>query len=89
MQAAASYANPRADWFIDTLAVTMDGESARPLWREYQRFMVQESPLTVLFYPKAVAGIRTRLQGVEVMPQNGALGSVHRWWIAPSERSGR
>jgi peptide/nickel transport system substrate-binding protein len=89
MQAAASYANPRADWFIDTLAVTVDRDAARPLWQEYQRFMVQESPLTVLFYPRAITAMRTRLQDVESRPQFGAFGSAQRWWIAPGERSTR
>lgn len=89
MQAAAGYANPRADWFIDTLAVIVDRETARPLWREYQRFMVQESPLTVLFYPQSIVGMRTRLQGVEVRPLFGALNSAPRWWVAPVERADR
>jgi ABC-type transport system substrate-binding protein len=69
--------------------VTVDRDAARPLWQEYQRFMVQESPLTVLFYPRAIVGMRTRLQDVEVRPQFGAFGSAQRWWIAPSQRGAR
>jgi ABC-type transport system substrate-binding protein len=89
MNAVAGYAVPRADLFIDTLAVIVDRDAARPLWRDYQRFMVQESPLTVLFYPQAITGMRVRLQGVEVRPMFGALGSASRWWIAPAERGTR
>jgi peptide/nickel transport system substrate-binding protein len=89
MQGAAGYADDRADRFIEALAVTVERDAARPLWRDYQRFMVQESPLTVLFYPRGIAGMRTRLQGVEVLPVMGAFGSAQRWWIAPSARSGR
>jgi peptide/nickel transport system substrate-binding protein len=89
MQGAAGYADARADRFIERLAVTVDRDAARPLWRDYQRFMVQESPLTVLFYPHATVAMRTRLQGVEVRPQLGAFGSTQRWWIAPAERSTR
>jgi peptide/nickel transport system substrate-binding protein len=84
--ASAGYASARADWFIDTLAVVVDREAARPLWRDYQRFMVQESPLTVLFYPHAITGMRTRLQGVEVRPMFGALGSARGWWMVPGAR---
>jgi peptide/nickel transport system substrate-binding protein len=86
VMAAPGYANARADWFMDTLAVTMDREAARPLWQEYQRFMVQESPLTVLFYPYNIFAVRTRLQGVEVEPGGGPLATAQRWWIAPAER---
>jgi ABC-type transport system substrate-binding protein len=69
--------------------VTVDRDAARPLWQEYQRFMVQESPLTVLFYPRAIVGMRTRLQGVEVRPLFGALNSAPRWWIVPAQRGRR
>jgi ABC-type transport system substrate-binding protein len=86
MQGAAGYADVRADRFIETLAVTVDRDAARPLWQEYQRYMVQESPLTVLFYPRGISAMRTRLHGVEVRPLFGALGSAQHWWIAPSER---
>jgi hypothetical protein len=47
--------------------------------------MVQESPLTVLFYLYRSAW-RTRLQGVEVRTLFGASGSAQRWWIAWGER---
>jgi peptide/nickel transport system substrate-binding protein len=82
----ASYADARADWFMDTLAVTLDREAARPLWREYQRFMVQESPFTVLFYPYNILALRTRLQGVTLDAGEGLLASAPRWWIEPGAR---
>jgi peptide/nickel transport system substrate-binding protein len=85
----AGYANPRADWFMDTLAVTLDRETARPLWREYQRFMVQESPFTVLFYPYHTLAVRHRLQGVEFDAAGGLLASAPRWWIVPGARGRR
>ncbi|MBA4156966.1 MAG: hypothetical protein H0X65_05765 [Gemmatimonadetes bacterium] len=87
--ASASYANPRADGFMDTLAVTLDREAARPLWREYQRFMVQESPFTVLFYPYNILAVRSRIQGVEFDAGGGVLASARRWWIVPGARGRR
>jgi peptide/nickel transport system substrate-binding protein len=87
--AAASYSNARADWFMDTLAVTLDREAARPLWREYQRLMVQESPFTVLFYPYNILGVRDRLQGVELDTGGGLLTSAPRWWLMPDARRRR
>jgi hypothetical protein len=58
----------------------MDREEARPLWREYQRLLVQESPYTVLFYPERPAGVRTRLQGA-VMDIRGETITAKDWWI--------
>jgi peptide/nickel transport system substrate-binding protein len=83
--AVAGYANPRADSLMDTLAATLDREMAHPLWREYQRYMVQESPVTVLYYPRQLVGISDRLQGVE-MVVSGPYVTAPRWWILPQER---
>jgi peptide/nickel transport system substrate-binding protein len=74
------YCNPRVDQLIDTLGVIMDREEARPLWREYQRLLVQESPYTVLFYPERMAGVRTRLQGAAT-DIRGETITAKDWWI--------
>jgi peptide/nickel transport system substrate-binding protein len=80
------FANPRADQLIDTVAVMMDRDAARPLWLEYQRLMVEEAPYVPLYYPKRLTGIRNRVQGVE-MDIRGELPTVTQWWIAPRERA--
>jgi ABC-type transport system substrate-binding protein len=71
---------------MDTLAVTADREAARPLWREYQRLMVKEAPMVVLFYPHALLGVRERLRGAEFDAAGGAFTSAPRWWIARQDR---
>lgn len=81
----AGYSNPRADWLMDSLRVTMDREAARPLWREYQQLIIQEAPYTVLYYPDVLMAVRERLQGVEV-DRRGFLVSIARWWVPPRER---
>jgi peptide/nickel transport system substrate-binding protein len=83
--AAASYANPRADSLMDTLAVTVDRAAARPVWREYQRFMMQESPVTVLYYPRGQVALSARLQNVE-MVVSGPFVSAREWWLLPGQR---
>jgi peptide/nickel transport system substrate-binding protein len=80
------YSNPRADQLIETVAVMMDRDQARPFWEEYQRMMVQEAPYVPLYYPKRLTGLRERLQGVEI-DIRGELATVTRWWIAPRERT--
>jgi peptide/nickel transport system substrate-binding protein len=86
--AIPGFADPRADWFMDTLSVTLDREVARPLWREYQRLMMQEAPAAVLFYETPVAARAGRLQGV-VMDARGPFITAQKWWLMPGGRSGR
>jgi peptide/nickel transport system substrate-binding protein len=83
--AIPGFADPRADGFMDTLAVTLDREAARPLWRDYQRLMVQEAPVTVLFYETPVAARAGQLQGV-VMDARGPFVTAQKWWLAPGTR---
>jgi peptide/nickel transport system substrate-binding protein len=79
------YCNPRVDALIDTLGVILDRDEAMPLWREYQRLIVQESPYTVLYYPERLAGVRARLQGA-VMDIRGETVTANQWWILPGQR---
>lgn len=87
-QGFVGYANPRADRLLDALAATPDRAVALPLWREYQRLMVQEAPFTVLYYGAPLVAVNRRLQGVE-MDARGSLVSVAEWWILPGERRER
>jgi peptide/nickel transport system substrate-binding protein len=75
------YADSRADSLMDTLSVILDREVARPLWREYQRLMVRETPVAVLLYPEFLLAVRPRLQGVEADAARHALVSAPYWWI--------
>jgi peptide/nickel transport system substrate-binding protein len=81
------YSNPRVDALLDTLIVTPDREQAAPLWREYQRLIVQEAPYIPLYYPQRLTGIRTRVQNVE-MDIRGETINIRDWWIVPRERRG-
>lgn len=83
--ALTSYANPEADAWMDTLVATLDREAARPLWREYQRLMVQEAPVTVLYYPKTVAAVSQRLRGAEMFA-SASYATAQHWWIPPDRR---
>lgn len=79
------YANPRADFLIDTLGVMTDRQASLPFWKEYQRLMVQESPYTVLYYPQRLAGVNRRLHYGE-MDIRGDFVNVQQWWLDPSVR---
>jgi peptide/nickel transport system substrate-binding protein len=79
------YCNPRVDHYIDTLAVMVDRDQARPVWKEYQEYLVQESPYTVIYYPRRLTGVNKRLNGA-VMDVRGEFNTVARWWLHPSQR---
>ncbi len=83
----AGYTNPRADHLLDTLALIVNRDQARPVWSEYQVLIAQDVPATVLYYPNGLLGVGQRLQGVE-MDVRGELATVSRWWIPPTERRG-
>jgi peptide/nickel transport system substrate-binding protein len=74
------FMHSRVDELIDTLNVLLDRDTARPLWDEYHRILVQESPYTVLHYQNRLLAHRERVRGVEV-DARGELLSVQRWWV--------
>jgi peptide/nickel transport system substrate-binding protein len=82
------YCNPRVDQYLDTLAIMTDREAARPIWKEYQHFIVQESPYTVLYYPRRITGVNRRLNGVQ-MDVRGEFNTVRTWWLDPGQRRAR
>jgi peptide/nickel transport system substrate-binding protein len=75
------YANPRADSLMEQLAETLDRNAARPLLREYQRLMISESPVTVVYYPVSPTAVTERLQGVQ-MVVSSPYASAPRWWVS-------
>lgn len=81
----ASYSDPQTDRLLDTLARLNDRDAAAPLWHAYQQRVVEQSPFTVLYYPRRLVGVRERLNNVR-LDIRGELGNVRRWWIPPAER---
>ena len=73
------------DQLLDTLQVVVDREEAIPLWHRYQERVVALQPYTYFFFPRRLAGVSERLQGVE-MDVRGDLMSVADWWIPAQER---
>lgn len=70
---------------MDSLRVTPNRDSALSLWREYQRSLASDAPITVLYYLHVVLAARERLRGVQI-DRRGSLATVARWWIPPDER---
>ncbi len=77
----------RLDLLLDTLPVVVDRGEALPLWHEYQERLVELQPFTYFYFPRRLAGVNRRLQGV-VTDVRGDLVNVPGWWI-PAESRGR
>lgn len=75
------------DRLIDTLRVIRSREEALPVWREYQRKILELQPYTFLFATDRVTGVSSRLEDVEA-DARGELLSVRRWWLAEGDAGG-
>lgn len=77
--------SPRLDALLDTLAVTMDRDAARPLWSAYQQELIDESPLLFLFYARGINAVLSRMEGVADDDPRGPLASLQQWWLRQPE----
>ena len=77
--------NSEMDRLLDTLQLVLDRDEARPLWRQYQRLLLQEQPYTYIYFDDRLDGINRRLRGV-VMDGRGEWLNIKDWWIPREER---
>jgi peptide/nickel transport system substrate-binding protein len=77
--------NAEMDRLMEQLRRTVDRRAAKPLWREYQRALIDEQPYTFLFAVQRMVGVQKRLHGVHVDPR-GEWVTIHDWWLDPSAR---
>jgi len=81
----AGLERPDVDRLLDTLPLIRNRSDAIPLWREYQRKIVEYQPFTFFYFPERLTGVRTRLRNVDPDVRGEWVG-VRRWWIPPEER---
>lgn len=79
----AGIQSPRLDRYLDTLQLVQDRAQAAPLWREYQRALIDEQPYTFLYYPAHLNGVRRSLRNAE-MDARGTWVNLREWWIDPA-----
>ncbi len=83
----AGIRNDRLDQLLDTLPLMTDREEALPLWHEYQELLVELQPFTYFYYPRRLAGVSDRIQGM-VNDVRGDWVNLPEWWI-PVDLRGR
>jgi peptide/nickel transport system substrate-binding protein len=79
------YCNPEVDRLLETLPTIVDRETARPLWREYQRMISRDQPYTFLYFQQRREGVAERLRGVDPDARGDWVGA-RDWWILPDRR---
>jgi peptide/nickel transport system substrate-binding protein len=77
-----SYRNGRVDELLEKGRRLVDRRLAKPLWHEFQKIIVEDSPYTFLFVPERLAAVNQRVQGVK-MDVRSHLANIHAWRIAP------
>ncbi len=73
------------DRLLEGVAEVDDRAEATGILRSYQQRVLEVQPVTFLFFPERLNGVRTRLNGAE-MDARGDLLSLREWWIDPAER---
>ncbi|MBW3554143.1 MAG: hypothetical protein KY466_11560 [Gemmatimonadetes bacterium] len=79
----ASYADPRLDGILDSLATTVSRDRARPLWHRLQAILHEEQPWTFLWFAPRVVVVREDVNDVD-MDIRGSFVSMPDWWLDPS-----
>ncbi|GMV06203.1 MAG: ABC transporter substrate-binding protein [Gemmatimonadota bacterium] len=77
--------NPELDHLMDTLAVIVDREAARPVWARYEEVLTDEQPYTFFYFLDRLMGIRDDVGGFS-LDARGEWVSVRDWWVPRSRR---
>ncbi|MDZ7359123.1 MAG: peptide-binding protein [candidate division KSB1 bacterium] len=75
-----SYRNARIDSLLDRARAIADRRVAAPLWHEFQKIIVEDSPYTFLFAQERLAAMHRRVQNVK-MDVRSWLVNIGEWQI--------
>jgi peptide/nickel transport system substrate-binding protein len=74
----AGYCNPRVDELMRRGVTGGDTAQTRATWAEFSRVLLQDRPMTTLFWTEDMAGVSPRLQNAQMDPRS-KLVNVSRW----------
>ena len=72
------YCNPQMDQLMERGMRTNDPAQARQVWTQFSQQLLQDQPMTTLFWMEDMAGLGRRIQNVEMDPRS-KLVSVAQW----------
>ncbi len=76
---------PELDRLLEQLPLVVDRDDARPLWKQYQEFLVDEQPYTFFYFPERLDGVSNALRDVQ-MDVRGEWVNIKDWWIPTDQR---
>ncbi|MDZ7266400.1 MAG: peptide-binding protein [candidate division KSB1 bacterium] len=75
-----SYRNARVDSLLQQARALPDRRHAMPLWREFQRLILEDCPYTFLFIEERLAAAHSRVHNLN-MDVRGWLANVRQWRV--------
>ncbi len=76
---------PELDRLLEQLPLVVDRDEAKPLWKQYQEFLVDEQPYTFFYFPERLDGVSRGLHDVQ-MDSRGEWVNIKDWWIPAEQR---
>jgi peptide/nickel transport system substrate-binding protein len=73
-----SYRSARVDSLLEQARTLVDRRVAEPLWREFQKIIVEDCPYSFLFTQERLAAVNRRVRNVK-MDVRSWLVNIHEW----------
>ena len=77
------WSNPVADSLLSAGRSTLDSAGRRAIYHEFQRLQMTDPPVLVLFYPREIQAVSTRLGGLPSLGIRDALRWSERFTMSP------
>lgn len=80
-----SYANPEVDRLLEAGRTTCDREERLRIYRRFQEDLVEDQPVTFLYFGEALNALHRRIRGVDPAPI-GIDWNLPRWYVPVDEQ---
>jgi len=75
------YSNPQVDDLLTKARSELDQTKAGALYKQFLGIVAEDQPITFLYYPQEIRGIRTRLQNVPAVGIRDAIVYSYQWSV--------
>lgn len=80
-----SYNNPKVDSLLEKGRSIYRQKFAKPVWHEFQKVILEDSPYFFLFIPDKLVGYNRRIRDARI-DIRGYLQNIGQWWIDKENR---
>jgi len=75
------YSNPQVDDLLTKARSELDQTKSGALYKQFLGIIAEDEPITFLYYPQEIRGLRTRLQNVPAVGIRDAIVYAYQWSI--------